>query len=166
MLAMDLCICFNQFLDEVSMMTIKVVINLIIGEVQFRYHLLYCLGYELGSSSWISGNYPNVRFLARTIIAPSIKTSFLALPLCSFPISVILFPQALLSWSHFTFPSFSPLPLTLFPPPCSQSSQKCLCISHSQADWCMPFFGFSLLTSSSGVVEYSLVILCFKSNIH
>ena len=30
----DLCICFNQLLDEGSMMTIEVVINLITGEGQ------------------------------------------------------------------------------------------------------------------------------------
>ncbi|KAL6038514.1 hypothetical protein STEG23_000600 [Scotinomys teguina] len=34
--AVDLCICFYQLLDEGSMMTIKVVINLITGKGQFR----------------------------------------------------------------------------------------------------------------------------------
>ena len=39
----DLCICLYQLIDEGSMMTIKVVINLIIGEGQFRYPLHHCL---------------------------------------------------------------------------------------------------------------------------
>ena len=41
-LSVELCICFHQFLDEGSMMKIKIVINLIAGEGegQFRYPFL------------------------------------------------------------------------------------------------------------------------------
>ena len=41
---MDLCICLYHLLDEGSMMTIKVVINMITGEGQFRHPLHYSLG--------------------------------------------------------------------------------------------------------------------------
>ena len=46
----DICICFHPFLDDGSKMTIKVVVNLITGEGQFRHFLHYCLGSQLGSS--------------------------------------------------------------------------------------------------------------------
>ena len=49
-LAVDLCICFHQLLDDDSIMTIKVVINLITGEGQLWHLLQFCLDSELGSS--------------------------------------------------------------------------------------------------------------------
>ena len=43
-LAVDPCICFHRLQVKGSMMTIKVVINLITGESQIRHPLHYCLG--------------------------------------------------------------------------------------------------------------------------
>ena len=42
-LAVDLCICIHQLLDEGSMMTVKIVINLLTEEGQLRHLLHHCL---------------------------------------------------------------------------------------------------------------------------
>ena len=41
-LAVDLCLCFHQLLDEGSLMTVRVVTNLITVDGQFRHPLHYC----------------------------------------------------------------------------------------------------------------------------
>ena len=41
-LAVDLCICFHQLLDECFLMTIRIVTNMITGEGRFRQPLHYC----------------------------------------------------------------------------------------------------------------------------
>ena len=41
-LALGLCICFHQLLDEGSLMTTEVVTNLIIGDGQFRLGIHSC----------------------------------------------------------------------------------------------------------------------------
>ena len=46
----DLCLCFHQLLDEVSMVIFKIFISLTIGQGQFRHPLLYCLGVILVDS--------------------------------------------------------------------------------------------------------------------
>ena len=57
------------------MMTIKVVINLITGEGQFRHPLHYCLGSSLGSLLQILGNFSGAKFHDGTTTAPTIKVS-------------------------------------------------------------------------------------------
>ena len=44
LVSVDFFICFHQLLNEISVMKIKIAINLITGEGQFRYLLHYCLG--------------------------------------------------------------------------------------------------------------------------
>lgn len=73
------CICFHQLLDENAMMTFKRVINVITGQVQFRYLLHNCLESYLLPFLWIPGNFSSTRFLTNPITAPSIKRPLLLL---------------------------------------------------------------------------------------
>ena len=88
---------FHQLLDEGSMVILKIFISLTIGQGQFRPPLLYCLASYLGSSLRIPGNFSRIRFLASSIMAPSIKYLFPCSHLCPSSISTIPFPQVLLA---------------------------------------------------------------------
>ena len=46
-------ICFQQLLDEGSMVRFKIVINLITGKGQFGHLLLYCLGFPIYTTAEI-----------------------------------------------------------------------------------------------------------------
>ena len=109
---MDLCICFHQ-LDEGCVMTFKIVLNLSTGKGhEERVPELYnYLGSYLGPSSWIFGNFSSARQVSCWPPNGSFNhgISYLALPLYSFSISIILFPHFLPP------PSFSVL-LTFSPP--------------------------------------------------
>lgn len=159
--AVNLWICFHQLPDEGSMMTIKVVINPITGEGQFRHPFCYCLGSQLGSSLWIPGNFSSARFLASPIMAPSIKISLSLLSLFALPLS-----QSSCSLMLSSPLSFSPPPpllpsILLSPQAPNFLNRSCLFPLP-----CMFLLGFSLLPSFSQVVDYRLVILCFTSNSH
>ena len=51
-LAVYLCLCFQQLLDEGSMVTFKIFINLATGQGQFGHPFLYCLAGVILVDSW------------------------------------------------------------------------------------------------------------------
>lgn len=109
-LAVDLCICFYQLLDEGSMMTIKVVTNLINRgrPVQLLSPLFFMAlaGVILVGFLRISLVPGFNGFLNQDI-------SFLPPPLCPFPISTMVLLMFFFSLS-FSLPHF---PASLLPPP-------------------------------------------------
>ena len=85
-------------MEEVSRMTIKVNIRLIVGGGQLKWPLHYCLDSSLGSSLWIPGNFPSVRFLITSIKAPTINATLSLIFLSvlfetDLPVSSILFRE-------------------------------------------------------------------------
>ena len=88
---MDLCICFHQLLDEVSMTTItdddysNYQSNYKGKPIQAPSSLLLKVLDGVKSFLWIPENFPSARFLASLIMAPSIKISLSLLSLSVLP---------------------------------------------------------------------------------
>ena len=78
-LAVGVCFCFHQLLDEGSRMAYKVVFNLIIMERHLRQPFHYCLYCQLGSSFQVSEHFPSARFLVKPIRTPFIMVSLFLL---------------------------------------------------------------------------------------
>ena len=121
-----LCLCFQQLLDEGSMVLFKVFISLTIGEGQ--YPARYCLGSSWASYLWISGYFSSARFL---LLVPQWlpQSKYLSLysHFCLSSISTILFSQVLFP---LLFSPSLPLLLSLLHPfPCSQFCQVILSAS-------------------------------------
>lgn len=113
-----------EIFNEVSMMTIKVVMHLITGQVQFRRPLHCCLGSQLDPSLSIPGNFSGARLLVNPIMAPSIEKPYYLVSLCCFPVLTILFPQVFLP---LLFSPFLPFLPSLPPHDANFLRSSCLC---------------------------------------
>ena len=142
------------------MMTFKIVINLTTGQDLLRPPCHYCLG----SSLWITRNFSGVRFLASPIMAASVKI-FLSL------LSVSVLPPSRSSLSlkfscPFLLPSFSHSTLPFPSNPMIPIFLGDLVYFPSQVYLYMFFLRFTLLFMFSGIVNYRLIILCFRASVH
>ena len=79
-LAVNHCICFHQLLDIGTMMTVRVVTNLITGAVQFRHPLHYTKESLLVSSFWIPENFLSIRLHSNPTITPPNKIYLTEVP--------------------------------------------------------------------------------------
>ena len=162
MLHYGFCNCFHQLLDDDSMMTFKIVINLTIGKGQFRHNLLSFLGTRgvifVDSLEFL---YCYI-YSAIHIIDPSIKISLILL--CASPISNIQFPQVVHSPSTL-FLYFS-LPLISHPHDPSFLRRPCpFPLPGGYLHVCVSVLPFTLFLWGCGLY-YAPLFLCFSSSTH